>query len=69
MDVVTDQQREGVELLLESLGELAADAAVAARDGRLDIAEVIELGDDVLKIGRAIKVLVRKNNPRRPLDS
>jgi hypothetical protein len=66
---MTDQQREGVELLLESLGELAADAAVAARDGRLDISEIIAIGDDVLKIGRAIKVLVRKNNPRRPLDS
>ena len=66
---MTERQREGVELLLESLGELAADAAVAARDGRLDVSEIIELGDDVLKIGRAIKILVRKDNPRRPLDS
>jgi hypothetical protein len=66
---MTERQREGVELLLESLGELAADAAVAARDGRLDVSEIIELGDDVLKIGRALKILVRKDNPRRPLDS
>ena len=66
---MTDQQREGVELLLESLGELAADAAVAARDGRLDIAEAIQIADDVLRIGRAIKALVVRENPRKRLGT
>jgi hypothetical protein len=66
---MTDRQREGVELLLESLGELASDAAVAARDGRLDIAEAIQIADDVLKIGRAIKALVVRENPRKRLGT
>jgi hypothetical protein len=66
---MTDRQREGVELLLESLGELAADAAVAARDGRLDIAEAIQIADDVLRIGRAIKALVVRENPRKRLGT
>jgi hypothetical protein len=66
---MTDRQREGVELLLQSLGELAADAAVAALDGRLDIAEAIQIADDVLKIGRAIKALVVRENPRKRLGT
>jgi hypothetical protein len=66
---MTERQREGVELLLESLGELAADAAVAARDGRLDVSEVLELGEDVLKIGRAIKSLVVRESPRKRLGT
>jgi hypothetical protein len=52
---MTDAHRARLRKLLEELAELAKDGAAAlADDGRLDVAEVIEIAGDILNIALAI---------------
>ena len=47
--------------LLEQLEELAHDGRDALADGRIDLAELLELGMDVVQVGGAIVAIAAPN--------